>query len=228
MIYLAVFVGGALLSYVLGMFTWTDEEALPRPDRRNFGPAISLVQAARGFFAHSVAWLLCIGAITAWCARVAFGSWSVWDFVACASVVALYPLFEWAFHWLEHNAPFRLCGREFTFVASRTHKAHHRNPWDPRFGMTTLHNLPVLLGSFPALLLMLAPVGPALTASAAFGSAYLSYEWIHYLTHTSYRPVTRFYRNLYQNHRRHHFRDEKLWLGVSALYPDRLMRTWKE
>jgi len=44
------------------------------------------------------------------------------------------------------------------------------------------------------------------TVVAAF-----AYEWVHYLTHTSYRPRTAFYRRMWRNHRLHHFKNEHYW-----------------
>ena len=59
--------------------------------------------------------------------------------------------------------------------------------------------------------------------------AYLSlahYEWVHLMVHTRYRPKTRFYRRLATNHRLHHYRNEKYWLGVTSNLGDRLLGTY--
>jgi sterol desaturase/sphingolipid hydroxylase (fatty acid hydroxylase superfamily) len=51
------------------------------------------------------------------------------------------------------------------------------------------------------------------------------YEWTHLLIHTAYRPRTRFYARLSRNHRRHHYRNEGYWLGVTSNLGDRLLGT---
>ena len=38
-----------------------------------------------------------------------------------------------------------------------------------------------------------------------------AYEWIHYLTHTAYRPRGALYRGMWRYHRLHHFKNENYW-----------------
>lgn len=65
-----------------------------------------------------------------------------------------------------------------------------------------------------------------LTATALSTAGLLHYEWVHLLVHTAYRPRTRYYTRLARNHRRHHYRNEHYWLGVTTNSGDRLMRTY--
>ena len=51
------------------------------------------------------------------------------------------------------------------------------------------------------------------------------YEWVHLLVHSKYRPTSRYYAHLDRNHRLHHFRNERYWLGVTVDVGDRLART---
>jgi hypothetical protein len=51
------------------------------------------------------------------------------------------------------------------------------------------------------------------------------YEWTHLLVHSRYRPKSRFYARLSRNHRLHHFRNERYWLGVTSNSGDRILRT---
>jgi len=48
---------------------------------------------------------------------------------------------------------------------------------------------------------------------------------VHLLVHTRYRPRTALYRRLWRNHRLHHFKNERLWFGVTMLGGDRLLGT---
>ncbi len=68
-------------------------------------------------------------------------------------------------------------------------------------------------------------LAPTLTAVSSAVLALWHYEWTHLLIHTAYRPRTRFYRGLARDHRRHHFRNERYWLGITSRAGDRLMRT---
>jgi sterol desaturase/sphingolipid hydroxylase (fatty acid hydroxylase superfamily) len=65
----------------------------------------------------------------------------------------------------------------------------------------------------------------ALTGLAVFLTLSLNYEWVHYLTHTRYRPRSRWYRRLWRNHRLHHCKNEHLWYGVTMLSADVVLGT---
>ena len=59
----------------------------------------------------------------------------------------------------------------------------------------------------------------------AAAAALAHYEWSHLLFHTAYRPRTARYRRLKANHRRHHWRDERAWLGITSDLADRILHT---
>jgi sterol desaturase/sphingolipid hydroxylase (fatty acid hydroxylase superfamily) len=65
----------------------------------------------------------------------------------------------------------------------------------------------------------------ALTALVAHLSGALHYEAVHFGVHTRVTPKGRFYQRLWQNHRLHHFKNEKFWYGVTRLEGDRLLGT---
>ncbi len=70
------------------------------------------------------------------------------------------------------------------------------------------------------------PVLPlALTAIVFSYLGLLRYECSHFLIHTPYVPRTRWYRTVWRNHRLHHFKHERYWMGVSSNLGDRLLRT---
>ena len=73
---------------------------------------------------------------------------------------------------------------------------------------------------------MLIPGWPMRTSFyvAAFAMAVL-YEWSHFLIHTDYKPKTRMYRHLYDNHRLHHYRNEKYWFGITNTLADEVLGT---
>jgi 4-hydroxysphinganine ceramide fatty acyl 2-hydroxylase len=58
--------------------------------------------------------------------------------------------------------------------------------------------------------------------------ALLHYEWVHFIAHQPYTPVTPFGRWMKRYHLRHHFVNEKLWFGVSNPVMDVVYRTYSE
>jgi len=66
---------------------------------------------------------------------------------------------------------------------------------------------------------------PVLTALAAGYAGLLHYEWVHLVSHTTYRPTNRVHAHLARNHRLHHYRNERYWLGVTSNLGDRVLGT---
>jgi 4-hydroxysphinganine ceramide fatty acyl 2-hydroxylase len=57
-----------------------------------------------------------------------------------------------------------------------------------------------------------------------FGLVY--YEWVHYVAHIPFQPVTPFGRWIKKYHLWHHFKNEHLWYGVTNPAMDVLARTY--
>jgi hypothetical protein len=68
-----------------------------------------------------------------------------------------------------------------------------------------------------------------LSLSLMFGSlaALAYYEWVHYIAHISFVPVTPFGRWIKKYHLWHHFKNEHLWYGVTNPSMDFAMRTYQ-
>jgi hypothetical protein len=162
--------------------------------------------------------------------RLALGDWSLWDLAIVAGLVAFWPLQEWLIHvFILHYRPVTIAGRTIDFAVPRSHRAHHRDPWNIDILFIPSH---VFLYAIPlqlALWIGLAPSLPrAFTGLAAFFVLTLHYEWVHYLVHTRYRPTSFLYDRLWRNHRLHHCKNENYWFGVTMLSGDRLLRTAPE
>lgn len=101
------------------------------------------------------------------------------------------------------------------------HKEHHEQPYfhislDPPALV-----IGVMLLAAGVFALLLGPASPlSLTATAAYWSAGLVYEWLHYVVHTRYVPPAgwrgKWLREVRRHHMLHHMRNEDYWLSFSA------------
>jgi len=159
--------------------------------------------------------------------RLWLGGFSAWDLVPVAGLVLFWPLEEWLIHvFLLHAKPRRIFGRTLDFELPRKHREHHRDPWKLELIFIPMRSF---LYSLPLLVLLWYAVTPsaalAWTGIAAHLALALNYEWVHFLVHTRVVPRTRTYQRLWRNHRRHHFKNEHYWFGVTMLAGDRWLRT---
>jgi hypothetical protein len=196
----------------------------PHDDPR--APGLTLRQAFRyfwrqpsprifaGLMAHAILW------------RIFAGAPSYWDLAIVAIVVALHPFTEWVIHvYLLHFRPRRLGRMEIDFRISRDHRAHHRAPHDPKFWF-----IPTQSGIFGFCLTvvlsnLLLPRPLAATLVLAMLAVGLTYEWVHFLCHSSYRARSKLLRDRVRHHRLHHFKNEHYWMGVTLHGADVVLRT---
>ncbi|HTJ26882.1 MAG TPA: sterol desaturase family protein [Candidatus Limnocylindria bacterium] len=150
-------------------------------------------------------------------------------FVPLAVVVGALVFFvsEYTTHrFLLHARPVR---QPFVLgLQHRLHYDHHRDPSDLR-----LLFLPLWF-AVPVVVLYLAVAyaitrAPGTSASALFGAvvALLYYEWVHYVAHVPFVPRTRFGRWIKKYHLLHHFKNERLWFGVTNPSMDVLGGTYR-
>lgn len=167
--------------------------------------------------------------------RFAVGGWGRGDLLVVAGTVVLTGPIEWIIHRFLLHAPLD----SWSTRRLGTGLGHHQHHLDPpalewlllrgadaaifvaAFGLVTAAwTLPLLALTGSALL------GPYLTAWALAALGLAHYEWVHLLVHSRYRPRTRYYARLARNHRLHHFRNERYWLGVTANSGDRIFGTY--
>lgn len=187
----------------------------------------SLVEAGQKFFGYPTPWILASLAIVGWIARLWVGGWSWWDLGVAALIVGFWPLQEWLIHvFVLHFKPANIFGRTVDMHVAKKHRVHHQRPWLLEHVFIPLRSLLVGLPIGLGLWFLVAPsLEVAIMAVAVYATFGLTYEWTHYLVHTNYKPQTKFYRRLWQNHRLHHFKNEQYWYGVSMLSGDRLLGT---
>ena len=179
--------------------------------------------------------IITLGLVTMLVIRVLVGSWSWWDLVAVAIVLAINPFTEWMIHlFILHGDPWTI--GSFTLDNGVGHREHHLDPGEIRWLLlrgsdAVIFQIMVAAlvtgATLPVLWLLGAPLlAPVLTAVSLGLAKLLEYEWDHFFFHTSYRPRTRWYRRLKQNHGLHHWRNENYWLGVTINFGDRVLGTY--
>ncbi len=197
-------------------------------------------ETARAFFGQPSPRVITAAVAVAFIARLLAGAPSWADLAVVAATLVLVGPVEWFIHLFLLHAP------EDAWTSRRLgtgsgHRQHHLDPpaveWLLLRGLdaavfVVMIALWTALWSIPALAVFGLAVGgqgllaPYITALLAAFVALGHYEWTHLLVHTRYRPRTRYYRRLARNHRRHHYRNESYWLGVTSNLGDRIMRTY--
>lgn len=168
--------------------------------------------------------------------RIPQGDWSWRDAVIVAGLIGVTPFVEWLIHvYLLHSPPFSLFGRRVELPSAREHRAHHAAP-------SVLEELLIPVYAVLVFLVMIAAISWAVSfpvsmvlggnrlAGATTGllAAYAilaSYEWMHFLIHTPYRPKGRYFKAIWRNHRLHHFKNERYWFGVTSIVGDKVIGT---
>lgn len=187
----------------------------------------TLAEALPIFLRHGSPRVVLTALVMALAARVAVGGFGFADLLPVAGTLLYWPLQEWLLHvFVLHWKPRRIVGRTLDFTVPKSHRAHHRDPWQLPLIFIPFHSfaysLPILVGTW---FLITPNPGLALTGLSFFLLLTLHYEWIHFLVHTRVWPKSKFYQRLFTNHRLHHFRSEHYWYGVTMLSGDRLLRT---
>jgi 4-hydroxysphinganine ceramide fatty acyl 2-hydroxylase len=110
----------------------------------------------------------------------------------------------------------------------RLHYDHHIDP--PKLDLLFLplwFTIPVTVMYYAVYLAITR--NAALALSLTFGSliALAYYEWVHYVAHIPFTPVTPFGRWIKKYHLWHHFKNEHMWFGVTNPSMDFVMRTYR-
>ncbi len=195
----------------------------------------TLTGAARAYAARGSARVLVVTGALLVASRLVVAGFGRGDVIVLATTLVIVGPVEWIIH--RH-----LLHAEATSWTSRTlgtglrHREHHLDPTEIDWLMLRGVDAAVFVLAFGAIsagwtlpLMALsgsALLGPFLTAWALAAIGLAHYEWVHLLVHTRYRCRTRYYARLARNHRLHHFRNERYWLGVTTNSGDRLLGTY--
>jgi len=158
------------------------------------------------------------------------GDWGARDLIPIVVIVALHPFVEWLIHtYVLHHRPRKVAGLRWDYHSARYHRLHHRDPWDLRFVLMPLPAMIIGLSSAALAFSVLASsAGVWATAMIVTAGLALYYEWIHFLTHTSYRPQGWWYKRQWRFHRLHHYKNERYWMGVTRHLGDMVLGTYPD
>lgn len=162
--------------------------------------------------------------------RVMVGRWGWRDLLVIAGILGLEPFTEWLIHvYILHFKPKTVRGRRVDLHAARKHREHHRNPNDPDTSFVPLPDLLALVVVLIVVMWLVTWSLPVFLTGLMTGLAMLlTYEWTHYLIHTSYKPTGRYYKYVWRAHRLHHFKNEHYWMGVTVHLADHVLRTFPQ
>lgn len=150
--------------------------------------------------------------------RVMLRKWSTSDAVIAGFTWLGWPFMEWAGHkWILHLEPREVNGKRYDPLFARRHREHHANPsYFPKVFLP--HGVVVgsYLGFTAVLTLLLRDKRRVMTGMTAVSAAALVYEWVHYISHTDYKPKSAFLKRIVRRHRLHHYRNEAHWFGFSV------------
>ena len=195
--------------------------------------AVRSLRQAAGLFASRSSPRIFVGAAaTTVIARAALARWGRRDVAAVGAVLVARPFAEWLIHReVLHARPFAVRGHAVDLGAA--HRRHHREPADvdfvlvaPRYARDYAVGWAVTAGALAAVVPgRRGRLRPMLSGLSAAYASLLAYEWTHLLIHTAYRPRHGWLRRRRAQHRRHHFRNEHYWFGVTTSLGDRVLHT---
>ncbi len=179
----------------------------------------------RAFISHgsnAVLLLVCLAALAA----AVGGVLLPWPLVLGGA--ALFYASEYGTHrFLFHARPSR-----WGWLRRYQHRLHYDHHLEPsRLDLLflplwyVLPNAALLAVVFFAIFRSWLDVAAILTGASA---ALLHYEWVHYVAHIPFRPRTGVGRYMKKYHLWHHFKNERLWFGVSNPSMDFLYRTYRD
>jgi len=144
------------------------------------------------------------------------------DACIAIGIVLYWPVQEWWMHrWLLHLPAVTIGSKTFEPAFARDHKRHHRFPNDMEYTLLPVSQI-VRAGIFyfGLGLLLFQSVSAASTLLSIAALMTLAYEWTHYLTHTTYKPRSAYYRKIWKLHRWHHYKNEHFWFSFTVPYID--------
>jgi hypothetical protein len=187
-------------------------------DEQSKRRSISLRTAFAEFVKHPSPWMLFALAAGGLTARLVNGDWQLSDALLPVIMVAAFPVYEWLIHvFILHWKPRRIGRVKVDSILARDHRRHHADPRDiPLIFIPTQAMYWIVPATVAISVFAFPRLGLGLTYLVVISTAGLIYEWVHFLVHSDYRPVTKLYRAVWNNHRLHHYKNEHYWFTVTT------------
>ncbi len=196
----------------------------------NFG------QICRHFIQLPSGQLLVLLVIASLTLRLYVGNFRWSDALLILATSLAWPFIEWFIHLVVLHftptevGPFRIGPITIPrfpldLTVAKIHRAHHLHPWKLDHVMVPIRTYGV---SLPANLLFwfgLFEPAQALTGLTMIFIFGLHYEFVHLMAHCRWKPPLGYYRRRWRNHRLHHCKSEKHWLGVTMFLGDTVFGT---
>ena len=179
----------------------------------------------RTFFVHGSNAVLA-AAIAALAVLFALGSVHFYPAAAAIGALAFFTSEYTTHRFLFHASPARI--EWLRKLQHRLHYDHHIDPSELHLLFLPLwFTIPVTLLYFGVYVAITrnAAIALSLTSGSLLALAY--YEWVHYVAHIPFTPVTPFGRWMKKYHLWHHFKNEHLWFGVTNPSMDFMMVTYQ-
>ena len=193
-------------------------------------PGLTLRSAAGIFGGETNPRVIAAMLLAAVVARMFLARWTLGDLLVALVILALEPFTEWVTHvTVLHLRPFNVRGRSIELHIARRHRLHHMDP--KRIKHVLIPQgvlLRLVVFAVPLYYLVTPTLRQALTGLVTSYAMLLTYEWTHFLIHSTYVPRSRYYRYIWRAHRLHHFKNEKYWFGVTVHLADHVLRTFPQ
>ena len=190
---------------------------------------VSLGGAWRRFWQSPSPWLIGGSLAISIVGRALSGTGSPYELLIPVALIAAFPMIEWSIHVaILHWKPRQVGAVTIDSLLARKHREHHADPRDLPLVFIPTRALLWLLPSYAVIAWLAMPTTASMWSLlvSVYGIKF-GYEWVHYLVHSDYRPVSRWFRHVWRNHRLHHYKNEHYWFGVTtAGTADRLLHTY--
>ena len=195
---------------------------------RNKHASFTLKDAVHLFFKHPSPCLLSVISVCFWITRGVMETPMRWgELGVIVGVILYWPLQEWWMHrFLLHLPPLQFGRFEHELNFSRVHRLHHEDPKNIPLAFLPISVILSSLVFFVVVVyLWIGDWGYVCSFLGMAATSTLIYEWVHYLTHTDYKPRGSYYRKIWKLHRWHHYKHEGYWFSFTIPWIDSWMGT---
>ena len=178
------------------------------------------------FFSHGSNTLLVAG-VAALAGCFASGAVSLHWFEALLGALVFFTSEYTTHRFLFHAPPMKQ--RTILALQHRLHYDHHVDP--NRLDLLFLppwFTIPTTALFFAVYFALTRDLGAALSLTFGSLTGLTYYEWVHYVAHIPFNPVTPYGRWIKKYHLWHHFKNEHLWFGVTNPSMDVVMASYRD